>query len=429
MQTYPQVLEYLYTQLPMFHRVGAVAYKADLSNTLRLCSLLGDPHTKLRCIHIAGTNGKGSTSHMLASVLQAAGYKVGLYTSPHLKDFRERIRINGKMIPKKKVVDFVQQYREPFEEIAPSFFEWTVALAFQYFEAERVDVAVIETGLGGRLDSTNVIHPDLSIITNIGFDHMSLLGNTLAQIAHEKAGIIKKKVPIIITEYQEEITEVFLQKAREQEAELSYATLVWEHEQVKADADYLSADFKQQGKLRYAQLQLDLQGNYQLKNVKGVLQAVDRLNQQGFSISEQELRRGLRAVKKKTGLQGRWQVLQNDPLLICDTGHNKPGIQEVLLQIEKVAYKQLHWVLGMVNDKDISGVLELLPKNARYYFCRPDIPRGLAVQELNALAEGFGLKGTLHASVTAALDAAKAKAAKRDLILVAGSNFVVAEVL
>lgn len=429
MKTYSQVLDYLYSRLPMYQRVGAQAYKADLSNTIKICKVLGNPQETLRCIHIAGTNGKGSTSNMLAAVLAAAGYKVGLYTSPHLKDFRERVRVNGKMIPKQYVVDFVNQHRLAFEAIEPSFFEWTVGLAFQYFETEKVDVAIIETGLGGRLDSTNVIHPELSIITNIAFDHVELLGNTLAQIAHEKAGIIKKKVPVIITEFQQEIEELFRLKAKELEAPIYFADLIYTTTEVARKENALVMDVRSNGELVYRNLLLDLPGLYQLKNIKGVVKAVDLLNTLGFTISAQEMRSGLKRVKKLTGLQGRWQVVQQKPLVICDTGHNEAGIAEILKQLASTPHKKLHWVLGVVNDKDITKILAMLPCTAQYYFCKPNIPRGLPAADLKMKAEEASLKGELYKSVEEALTVAKRKAKKDDLILVAGSNFVVAEIL
>lgn len=429
MKTYSQVLDYLYAQLPMFQRIGAAAYKADLSNTLKITELLGNPHQNLRCVHIAGTNGKGSTSHMLAAVLQAAGYKVGLYTSPHLKDFRERIRINGKMIPKKEVIAFVNTYKADFESISPSFFEWTVGLAFQYFANQKVDIAIIETGLGGRLDSTNIITPLLSIITNISFDHQAILGDTLAQIAHEKAGIIKKEVPVIISEYQEEVEGIFRQKATELNAPICFAGLVYHTSTTDTNTQLLTVNVHANEKLIYKNLQLDLSGLYQLNNCKGVIKGIQILTEKGFVITEQHLRRGLKGVKKLTGLQGRWQILATKPLTICDTGHNEAGIKLILEQVAATAHRKLHWILGMVNDKDIAKVLALLPQKAQYYFCKPAIPRGLDEQALKHQAHAIGLRGECYTSVKEALLAAKKRANKEDLILVAGSNFVVAEVV
>ncbi len=429
MKTYSQVLDYLYAQLPMFHRIGAAAYKANLDNTISICDVLSNPQNRLRCVHIAGTNGKGSTSHMLAAVLQAAGYKVGLYTSPHLKDFRERIRINGKMISKKEVIGFVNTYKTNFEPIAPSFFEWTVGLAFHYFYNQKVDIAIIETGLGGRLDSTNIITPLLSIITNISFDHQAILGDTLAQIAHEKAGIIKEGVPVIVSEFQEEVEGIFRQKATELNAPICFAGLVYAISTASITTQLLTVDAYANGQLVYKNLQLDLPGLYQLNNCKGVIHSIQILNESGFSITEKQVRGGLKRVKKLTGLQGRWQVLNTKPLTVCDTGHNEAGIKVILQQLATTTHRKLHWVLGMVNDKDIAKVLALLPQKAQYYFCKPAIPRGLDEQELKQQAHAVGLRGESYASVKEAFLAAKKRAAKDDLLLVAGSNFVVAEVL
>jgi dihydrofolate synthase / folylpolyglutamate synthase len=428
--TYKQTLDYLYTQLPMFQRIGAAAYKADLNNTLAICKALGNPEKKFRSIHIAGTNGKGSTSHLLAAILQKAGYKTGLYTSPHLKDFRERIRVNGKMIPQKNIIHFVANHRRMFEKIEPSFFEWTVGLAFDYFANEKVDIAVIETGLGGRLDSTNVIVPELSIITNISFDHVNLLGNTLQKIAAEKAGIIKRQVPVVIGETQKEVQSVFLQKARAQKAPLVFADQEIRVSNIKHTPTFppeLTCDVSGWNKL--AKLRCALPGMYQRKNIATVLAAVEELNDAGFKISEQAIRAGFREVKKITGLRGRWEILSRKPLTIADTGHNESGIQEILAQIKRTPYKNLHLVLGVVNDKDISKILSLLPKKASYYFCQAKIPRALDKNELQEKAAAIGLKGNTYASVKIALKNAQAQAASSDLVFVGGSTFVVAEVV
>lgn len=431
---YAETLDYLYNQLPMFTRVGASAFKADLGNTLELCSRLNNPQHKFKSIHVAGTNGKGSTSHMLAAILQTAGYKTGLYTSPHLKDFRERIRINGQMIPEQTVIDFVAQHRPDFDEIAPSFFEMTVALAFDVFAKEQVDIAVIETGLGGRLDSTNVIIPLLSIITNIGWDHMNLLGDTLPKIATEKAGIIKRNIPVIIGEKQDEVAEVFIRKAEDEKVRISFASELYEARKAEsgkqnAESNLVDVEISQISNLKSQIFQLDLTGSYQLKNIKTVLAAVEELRIQGYTITDEHITTALRQVKTLTGLHGRWETISQKPLTICDTGHNPEGVAEVLKNIATVTYNHLHFVLGMVNDKDISKVLSMLPKNATYYFCRPDIPRGLEADSLKEKAESFGLQGEAYANVKEALAAAQTAAQPNDLVFAGGSTFVVAEVI
>lgn len=427
---YAETLHYLYTQLPVFTRVGASAYKADLGNTLELCRRLDNPQHKFKSIHVAGTNGKGSTSHILAAVLQVAGYKTGLYTSPHLKDFRERIRVNGQMIPEQTVIDFVAKHRKDFDEIAPSFFEMTVALAFDVFAKEQVDIAVIETGLGGRLDSTNVVTPILSIITNIGWDHMNLLGDTLPKIAAEKAGIIKPNIPVIIGEKQDEVADVFIRKAEVENARISFASELYD---VKGErnGELLDVEIHKNSQPTTYNLQLDLPGSYQLKNIKTVLAAVDELRQQGYTttITDDHIKTALKQVKTLTGLHGRWETINQNPLTICDTGHNQEGIAEVLKNIATVTYNHLHFVLGMVNDKDISKVLSMLPQNATYYFCRPDIPRGLEAESLKNKAKGSGLQGEAYPNVKAALAAAQTAAQPNDLVFAGGSTFVVAEVV
>lgn len=433
---YAQTLQYLYTQLPVFTRVGTSAYKEDLTNIIELCKRLNSPQDKFKSIHIGGTNGKGSTSHMLAAVLQTAGYKTGLYTSPHLRDFRERVRINGEMIREQLVIDFVAEHQKDFEDISPSFFEMTVGLAFDIFAKEQVDIAIIEVGLGGRLDSTNIINPLLSVITNIGWDHMNILGNTLQLIAGEKAGIIKHGVPVIIGEYQPDLANVFLQKAAKEEAEITFASDEWEvlnteNEQLNAKSLGL-LDLTVQNKhipLSALNLQLDLTGSYQLKNIKTVLSAVDELRKQGFIITDEHLQTALSQVKTLTGLHGRWEVLGTNPLTICDTGHNPEGIKEVLKNITATPFQHLHFVIGMVNDKDISKVLSMLPTDATYYFCRPDIPRGLTAENLKQQAESFGLHGEIYADVKTAYQSAQQNAQKDDLVFVGGSTFVVAEVV
>lgn len=427
--TYQQTIDYLFSRLPMFQRVGAAAYKANLDNTISICKALGNPEKKIKCVHVAGTNGKGSSSHMLAAILQQAGYKTGLYTSPHLIDFRERIKINGKLIPKTDVVKFVENYKTIFEDIEPSFFEWTVGLAFHYFAEQEVDVAIIEVGLGGRLDSTNVIKPQCCLITNIGFDHVNLLGNTLPLIATEKAGIIKEKIPVVISQTQLDVLSVFNTKAQSLKAPIIFA-----------DKQYkiLSHDF-QDGLLCVELLEkitnntqhykLDLTGTYQLKNIQGVLSCINSLKQKGFLIEDENVLFALQHVKKLTGLMGRWQILSEKPLIIADTGHNEDGITEVVKNIERYSYKKLHMIIGVVNDKDVTSILKLLPKNATYYFCKANIPRALPEKELFDLAKQHDLKGKKFASVALALSEAKKVAKADDLIFIGGSTFTVADAI
>jgi len=433
---YQQTLDYLYSQLPMFTRDGASAFKKDLTNTLELCKRLGDPHKKFKSVHIAGTNGKGSTSHMLAAILQTAGYKTGLYTSPHLRDFRERIRIDGEMISEEHVIDFVKEHKKDFEEIKPSFFEMTVAMAFDAFAKAKVDIAIIEVGLGGRLDSTNVITPLLSVITNIGWDHMNMLGDTLPLIAGEKAGVIKPQIPVIIGEYQPEVADVFINKAKSESAPISFASEGWflkseaGSRKSEVQSEYLEFEIqKKDSGLKTLDLRLDLPGTYQLKNVKTVLSAVEELRHQGLAVSNEQIKTALSSVKKLTGLHGRWETLSHNPLTICDTGHNPEGISEVLKNIESTPHENLHMVMGVVNDKDISKILAMLPKHATYYFCKPDIPRGLDAELFQQKAEDFGLHGEIYVSVKAALKAAQSQADKNDLVFVGGSTFVVAEIV
>lgn len=420
--TYSETLTYLYQNLPMFQRIGSGAYKSDLTNTLALCEALGNPHNKTKSIHIAGTNGKGSSSHMLASVLQVAGYKTGLYTSPHLKEFTERIRINGHEIDKEFVVDFVMRIKPLIEEIQPSFFEITVVMAFDYFAHQQVDVAVIEVGLGGRLDSTNVITPVLSLITNISWDHMDLLGDTLDKIAAEKAGIIKPEIPVVISERQAEIENVFIQKANENHSSITFAT---DQYKVTRETDGL---YTIEQNNQHRSLKLDLMGRYQIKNMAGVLVSIEELRKIGFTITDHHIEDGLKEVMSRTGLRGRWQTIGEKPLIICDTGHNEGGIREIVQQIAETKYHQLHMVLGMVGDKDISKVLDLLPQDAIYYFCAASIPRALPAVELRLKAEGFGLIGKVFKNVNAAIQSAKENSSPDDFIFVGGSTFVVAEV-
>lgn len=428
---YQQTLKYLYSRLPMFSVLGASAIKKDLHNTLELCKRLDYPESKFKTIHVAGTNGKGSVSHMLSAILQTAGYKTGLYTSPHLRDFRERIRINGEMISTDDVVDFVKQEQSAIEEIEPSFFEVTVAMAFEYFARKKVDIAVIEAGLGGRLDSTNIITPLLSVITNIGYDHTNILGTTLPEIASEKAGIIKLKVPVVIGERHEETDGVFLNKAEDNSSPLTFASDEWNIElrNSLSESNYLNLEAINKSEQTKLSLSLDLTGNYQLKNIKTVLTAVEQLRKQGFEISNIHIQEALNQVKKLTSLMGRWETIGTAPLIICDTGHNEHGIKEVIKNIQSTPYKKLHMVIGMVKDKDITKVLSLLPLEAEYYFCQPDIERAKPVKELVVEAEKLNLKGQPYPSVNDAVKAARESADKDDLIFIGGSTFVVAEII
>ena len=426
---YSETLEYLFSQLPMYQRQGAPAFKKDLSNTLALCQLLGTPQNKFKSIHIAGTNGKGSVSHMLASVFQEAGYKVGLYTSPHLTDFRERIKINGEMISEQSVIDFVKNYKAGFEEIKPSFFEMTVALAFDHFAKSKVDIAIIETGLGGRLDSTNVVTPELSVITNIGYDHQQFLGDTLPEIAGEKAGIIKPNIPVVIGEFQQEVAEVFETKARGTNSRLRFANREWETRSQSLTDDQL------QMKLRhYDGPELDvvsqLSGPHQAKNLITALETVRTLSDTGWKLTREHFKHGINHVVSNTELKGRWQVLSRNPLIIADTAHNQEGLEPNIKRLlSNREPRQLHFVWGMVNDKDVSKTLVMLPKEASYYFCRPDVPRGLEVKHLTECAKELGLKHIPFPSVNEALEAAKGLAKRDDIIYVGGSTFVVAEVV
>ena len=403
--TYQETTTWLFNQLPMFQMQGASAYKKDLTNTLLLVEHLQHPETKFKSIHVAGTNGKGSTSSMIASILQEAGYKVGLYTSPHLKDFRERIRINGEMISEDFVVDFVAQSKTFFEANQLSFFEMTVGLAFDYFAKEQVDVAVIEVGMGGRLDSTNVITPLVSVITNIGFDHTQFLGDTLPKIAAEKAGIIKSNVPVVIGEYSEETKPVFVAKAKSENAQIYFA-------QDNSEVTYECA----------------LLGDYQMHNKKTVLQTIELLQSQ-YNIEENHIKLGFKNVVQNTGLLGRWQILNQKPFTVCDTAHNSHGLKIVLNQIQKHHFETLHIVLGVVNDKDLDSILPLFPKNANYYFCKPNVPRGLNPEIFQKKATEFGLYGQVFNSVSEAYTEVLNLANNSDFIYIGGSTFVVAEIV
>lgn len=424
--TYPEVLDYLYSCLPMFHRVGAAAYKANLDNTHRLMELLEHPERAFRSVHVAGTNGKGSSSHMLAAIMQSAGYKTGLYTSPHLLDFRERIRINGAMIPEQEVVRFVEMHRTDFDTIQPSFFEWTVALAFHHFRREQVDIAIVETGLGGRLDSTNVVLPEVSLITNIGWDHMNLLGDTLEKIAGEKAGIIKPGVPVVISEGQEGTRDVFTSRAQHSGSSICFADEEYRVAANGGDARHLNVSVEYAG-AAYTHYTIGLPGRYQTMNVAGVLATIGRLREKGWKIPEDAVTRGLRDVRSLTGLMGRWQLVKERPNVIVDVGHNLDGIREILRQLEHENYSDLHWVIGVVEDKDLSGILPLLPAAATYYCCKPDLPRGRDAAALSQVLRENGHRAEAYPSVALALAAAIRSAKERDIILVAGSTFVVAE--
>jgi dihydrofolate synthase / folylpolyglutamate synthase len=421
--SYAEVIEYLYANLPMFHRIGAAALKPDLTNTRTLCAALGDPQKRFRTVHVAGTNGKGSTSHALAAILQAAGYKTGLFTSPHLKSFTERIRVSGEPVTEAFVVDFVNRIRATADAIEPSFFEATVAMAFDYFALQQVDVAVIEVGLGGRLDSTNIITPELSVITNIGWDHQDILGDTLPKIAAEKAGIIKHGVPVVVSQHQAETDAVFIAKAQQESAPLTFAA---DRYSVRV-RDTATWDIYRDGVCLFEDLTLDLQGIYQQKNILGVLAAIEELQRQGWAITPEHIRAGVGHVMSLTGLRGRWQTLGQHPLVVCDTGHNVDGIAEVVRQIRLQSYKRLWMIIGVVRDKDMRHVLQLLPKEANYYFCQASVPRALDAEALALQAQAEELHGVVVRDVNEALAQAKAQAEPEDMIFIGGSTFVVAD--
>lgn len=426
---YQQTLDYLYERLPMFTRVGASAYRTDLHNTIALCGQLGNPQHKFKSIHIAGTNGKGSTSHMLAAVFQQAGYKTGLYTSPHLKDFRERIRINGEMIDQEFVVEFVEQIQPSIEQLDPSFFELTVAMAFQYFALEQVDIAIIEVGLGGRLDSTNIITPELSVITNISYDHMAMLGNTLPEIAREKAGIIKPGVPVVIAETQSEVEQVFIQKAADMETSITFADQQWLVQENDLVNGHLHVRLLPHQSEQVWDVKPDLGGQYQLKNIMGVLSAVKVLQHAGWELPDEGVRTALSHVKKLTGLRGRWDIIAQKPLTIFDVGHNEAGITEIVGQLEHMTYRHLHIVTGFVKDKAVDKVLTLFPKSATYYFTKAQIPRAMSEVELAEMGTAAGLRGKAYETVQQAFGAAKQHAHEEDVILVCGSFFIVGEAM
>ncbi|NNK87199.1 MAG: bifunctional folylpolyglutamate synthase/dihydrofolate synthase [Flavobacteriaceae bacterium] len=404
---YPDTVNWMFNQLPMYQSQGKSAYKADLKNIQLLASHLGNPESKFKSVHVAGTNGKGSTSHMLASVLQEAGYKVGLYTSPHMLDFRERIRINGKPVSKQFVIQFIRTNKEFFEKNALSFFEMTVGMAFDYFFKKKVDIAVIEVGLGGRLDSTNIIIPEISVITNIGMDHMQFLGSTLEEIAREKAGIIKDGIPVVIGETQKELVRIFSTKSRNRHAPIVFA-----------DQDGVSDSYD-----------TDLLGHYQQKNLRTAVCTIKELIKSGWKVSDKHLRNGLKKVVHNTGLRGRWEVLAQNPKIICDTAHNREGLSSVLNQLAKERFRKLHIILGFVADKDLKRVVDLFPAHACYYFCSPQIPRAMPVEKLQEFFDENSISGEACESVKHALEKAQKNAKTKDLIFIGGSTFVVAEAL
>jgi len=404
--TYNDTLDWMFSQLPMYQREGKSAYKVDLSNTVLLINHLDNPHKNFKSIHVAGTNGKGSSSHMLASILQEAGYKVGLYTSPHLKDFRERIKINGETVSEAFVVRFIEDNKLFFETNQLSFFEMTVGMAFQYFSQEKVDIAVVEVGLGGRLDSTNIITPEVSVITNIGLDHTQFLGNTLDAVAFEKGGVIKPNVPVVIGETQSETKPVFIDLATKNDSEIIFADQ-------QVSEDYPS----------------DLKGEYQAKNIQTVATTVKILQRQNYNILENNIKNGFLNVVENTGLLGRWQVLNAHPKVVCDTGHNREGLTYVMKQLSNENYNNLHMVFGVVNDKDIASIIDLLPIKAKYYFCKPNISRGLNAEDLKAVFNDNNLEGEAYNSVNEAYKMALENASHDDFVFIGGSTFVVAEII
>ncbi len=426
--TYSQTLDYLFSRLPMFSRVGAAAYKADLTNTIALCNAIGNPQTTFKSIHIAGTNGKGSTSHLLASIFQTAGYKTGLYTSPHLKDFRERIKVDGIMCDEDFVVSFIEKMKPQIEAINPSFFELTVAMAFEYFANKNIDIAIIETGLGGRLDSTNIIHPELSIITNIGLDHINILGDTLEKIAYEKAGIIKQNTPAVIGEYLAETKQVFVDKANQENAPIFFAQDIYAVTNHLYQHHQLNISVKRNDENIEKNYYLDLTGIYQTKNLVTVLEACFQLKKLGWEIDETIITKAVSQSKKITGLYGRWQCIQENPAVILDVGHNVDGVTQILEQLKNTSYKNLHIIIGMVKDKDVNAVLEILPKDARYYFTKAQIERAMNEVDLAVLGKQHQLSGHTFNNVNIALLQAKDNANAADLIIVCGSVFLVGEV-
>jgi dihydrofolate synthase / folylpolyglutamate synthase len=435
---YEQTIDYLFSRLPMFSRIGADAFKKDLTNTIRLCDHLGNPQKKFKSIHIAGTNGKGSVSHMLTAILQMAGYKTGLYTSPHLKDFRERIKVsaglpNGtigrsEMVNKDFVIDFTEKIKPLIEEIEPSFFEICVAMAFEYFAEQKVDIAIIEVGLGGRIDSTNIINPELSVITNIGWDHMNMLGDTLEKIAFEKAGIIKSGIPVVIGEILPQTQAVFEQVVKEKSSPLSIASQKRRVTNWKWEKHELVVEVAEEHKTDHKVYHLDLPGLYQTKNLLTVLETCYQLQQQGWKIDDEIIHKGLKQAKKLTGLHGRWEIIHQSPVVVLDVAHNIDGIEQLIRQVEVTAHRQLHIIIGMVKDKEVEKIITVLPRNAEYYFTKAQIPRAMSEVELEAKAAMSELKGTVYPEVNNALQAALQHAHTDDLVLVCGSVFLVGEV-
>ena len=429
--TYSETLAYLYDQLPMFQRVGIAGFKKGLGNTLVLMEAMGHPERQFRSVHVAGTNGKGSSSHLLAAALQAAGYKVGLYTSPHLREFTERVRVNGQELEADYLVQWVARWRSLFEEVEPSFFEMCVALAFCYFAEQRVDVAIVEVGLGGRFDSTNVITPLVSLITNISFDHQALLGNTLVEIAGEKAGIIKPGVPVVISQTQAEVAGVFEREAAAKLAHYVFADQIYSvgfAAEPSPETGLRPLVITQHGRPYLPNAELGLPGDYQQFNLPGVLATLDELRALGFRLTEAAIRTGLRQVTQLTGLRGRWSIIGRRPTVVCDTAHNPAGLQLVMAQLQRLPHRQLHLVIGAVNDKDVASMLGLLPPAATYYFCAANIPRALPAQELAQQAAAQALRGEAYGSVAAAVAAARTAAQVEDVIFIGGSTFVVSEV-
>lgn len=427
--TYQQTLDYLVTKLPLFSKTGAAAYKKDITNTVLLCEASGNPQNKIRTIHVAGTNGKGSVSHMLAAIFQQCGYKTGLYTSPHLKDFRERIKINGEFIDQNFVVSFVERMRDASEEINPSFFELTVVMALQYFAEQDVDIAIIETGLGGRLDSTNIITPEVSVITNIGYDHMNILGDTIEKIAYEKAGIIKANVPVVIGETIPETKNIFLDTATKCNAKIVFAENSYKITNSLLKSTTLEVEVVANGTNKKENYSLDLNGIYQQKNLLTVLTAIDELNVSAFTLGKENIKRALSSVKQSTGLHGRWDIIMQQPIVALDVAHNEDGIKQLLQQLTLCNYKNLHIVFGIVKDKDGDKILSLLPKKATYYFTKAQIPRALPENELAEKANEHDLHGEKYGEVNKALQAAINKADKQDLVVVCGSVYLVGEVM
>ncbi|MDG5799138.1 bifunctional folylpolyglutamate synthase/dihydrofolate synthase [Marinilabiliaceae bacterium ANBcel2] len=426
---YSQVIKFLFEQLPVYQRTGSPAYKNSLNNTLELDKLLNHPHKKFKTVHVAGTNGKGSVSHLTASILKEAGYKTGLYTSPHLKDFRERIKVDGEMISKNTVVKFVETYQKEIEKIAPSFFEITVAMAFEYFAQKKVDIAVIETGLGGRLDSTNIIMPEVSIITNISLDHTSLLGNTITEIAKEKAGIIKPNTPVIVGRLQKETDQLFRQVSNKQKSQLCFAPKQYKGIIKNESETGFILDINKKSEPLYKNVLLPLGGSYQIENIITVTAAIEILNSKGVKTDEKSFYKGIKNIIENTQLQGRWQKIEKKPLIICDTAHNQESIKIVVEQLEKRKRGKLHIIFGMVNDKETDKIVSLLPKNAIYYFTNASIPRSIPAKELKEICARYNLKGEAYCDVKSAIAKAKKLSTHNDLIFIGGSTFIVADAI